>query len=121
MRSTNVLVMLVLLNGAAVLAGAMPVTADVGYQPTVGGDAAIEEATDAGKNIQSDRSNLDQFVGGVIAAATVITTMLGGVVAGPQMLINLGAPPALVTFIAAPLYIYVGLDILHVISGRDLL
>jgi len=36
------------------------------------------------------------------------------------MLINLGAPAALVTFVAAPLYIYVGLDILQVLSGRDI-
>jgi hypothetical protein len=108
------------LNGAAVFAGAMPVTDDLGYQPAVGGDAEIQEATDAGKEIQSERSSLDQFVGGIIAAASTITAMLGVVVAGPQMLINLGAPAALVTFIAAPLYIYVGLDLLQVLSGRDI-
>jgi hypothetical protein len=120
LRSTNVLVVLVLLNAAAVFAGTLPVTDDLGYQPTVGGDAEIQEATDAGKEIQSERSSLDQFVGGIIAAASTITAMLGVVVAGPQMLINLGAPAALVTFVAAPLYIYVGLDLLQVLSGRDI-
>jgi hypothetical protein len=32
----------------------------------------------------------------------------------------LGAPTVLVTFIAAPLYILVALDLLQVLSGRDI-
>jgi len=120
LRSTNVLVILVLLNGAAVFAGALPVTDDLGYQPSVGGDAKIDQAQSAGQEIQSERSSLDEFVGGIIAAASTLVTMFGVVVAGPQMLINLGAPAALVGFIAGPLYIYVGLDILQVLSGREI-
>jgi len=120
MRSTNVLVALVLLNGAAVFAGALPVSDDLGYQPSIGGGQEIAEAQAAGEQIQSDRSSLDQFVGGIIAAASTLTTMFSVVVAGPQMLINLGAPPLLVTFIAGPLYIFVALDLLQVLSGRDI-
>lgn len=120
LRSINILVILVLLNSSAVFVGAMPVSGDLGFQPSVGGDQAIDEATTAGEEIQSERSSLDQFVGGIIAAASTITTMLGVVVAGPTMLINLGVPAALVTLIAAPLYIYVGLDLLKVLSGRDI-
>lgn len=120
LRSTNILVALILLNSAAIFVGALPVSGELGYQPTVGGDDAIDEATSAGENIQSERSSLDQFVGGILAAASTITTMLGVVVAGPTMLINLGVPTALVTLLAGPLYVYVGLDILQVLSGRDI-
>lgn len=120
LRSTNILVILVLLNSAAIFVGGLPVSGDLGAQPTVGGDEKIDQATDAGKEIQSDRSSLDQFVGGILAAASTITTMLGVVVAGPTMLVNLGVPTALVTLIAAPLYVYVGLDLLQVLSGRDI-
>jgi hypothetical protein len=120
LRSTNILVILVLLNGAAVLVGAMPVSDDLGYQPTVGGDQQIEQAQSAGQEIQSERSSLDQFVGGIIAAASTLTTMFGVVVAGPTMLINLGVPAPLVGFIAGPLYVYVGLDLLQVLSGRSI-
>jgi hypothetical protein len=120
LRSTNVVILLVLLNASAVFVGAMPVTDEVGYQPAIGGDDAIDEAQQTGDKIQSDRSSLDQFVGGIIAAASTIATILSVVVAGPQMLINLGAPTVLVTFIAAPLYILVALDLLQVLSGRDI-
>jgi hypothetical protein len=121
MRSTNVLVFLVLLNSAAVFAATLPVTGDLGYAPTIGGDQQIDDAQTAGQEIQSDRSSLDQFVGGILAAANTVTTMFGVVVAGPLMLTNLGVPEALVTFVAAPLYIFVGLDILQILSGRDII
>lgn len=120
LRSTNILVILILLNSAAVFVGTLPVSGDLGYQPTVGGDDAINDATEAGEEIQSERSSLEQFVGGILAAASTITTMLGVVVAGPTMLINLGVPTAIVTLVAAPLYVYVGLDLLQVLSGRDI-
>lgn len=121
LRSTNILVVLILLNSAAIFVGALPVSGDLGYQPAVGGDSEIEEATSAGEKIESERSSLDQFVGGILAAASTITTMLGVVVAGPTMLINLGVPTAVVTLVAAPLYIYIGLDLLQVLSGRDII
>jgi hypothetical protein len=120
LRSTNIVVLLVLLNASAVFVGALPVTEEVGYEPAIGGDDAINEAQQTGDTIQSDRSSLDQFVGGIIAAASTIATILSVVVAGPQMLINLGAPTVLVTFIAAPLYVLVALDLLQVLSGRDI-
>jgi len=119
MRSTNILVFLIVLNASATFVGVLPVAGDLGYQPTVGGGEAVAEAQDAGQQIQSERSSLDQFVGGIIAAAETLTTMLGVVVAGPRMLINLGAPAALVTLLAAPLYIVVGLDLLQILSGRQ--
>lgn len=121
LRSTNVLIALVLLNASAVFVGALPVTDDLGYDPAIGGNDEIAEAQGAGESIQSERSSLDQFVGGIIAAATTITTMLSVVVAGPQMLINLGVPALVVTFLSAPLYILIGLDLLQVLSGRDLI
>jgi hypothetical protein len=120
MRSTNILIILVLLNSSAVLVGTLPVSGDLGYQPSIGGSEEITKAQSAGQEIKSERSSLDQFVGGIIAAASTISTMLGVVVAGPRMLINLGAPAALVTFLAAPMYVIVGLDLLQILSGRDI-
>lgn len=120
LKTTNIVVLLVLLNASAVFVGALPVTDDLGYQPAVGGDDAISEAQQTGERIESDRSSLDQFVGGIIAAAGTIATILSVVVAGPQMLINLGAPVPLVAFVASPLYILVALDLLQVLSGRDI-
>jgi hypothetical protein len=120
LKTTNIVVLLVLLNASAVFVGALPVTDELGFNPAVGGDDEIAEAQETGEQIDSDRSSLDQFVGGIIAAASSIAAILSVVVAGPQMLINLGAPPILITFVASPLYILVALDLLQVLSGRDI-
>lgn len=121
MRSTNILIFLVALNASAVVIGAVGVGADLGYQPTIGGDGEIQNANESAANVeaQSD-SAFDTFVGAVISAASTITTILGVVTAGPQMLINLGVPAFIVLPLATPLYILVGIDILQIISGRDL-
>jgi hypothetical protein len=120
LRSTNIVVLLVLLNASAVFVGALPVADDLGYSPAIGGGDTIDEAQSAGEEVKSDRSSLDQFVGGIIAAASTISTMLSVVVAGPQMLINLGVPTLIVTLVSGPLYVFVGLDLLQVLSGRDI-
>jgi hypothetical protein len=121
MRSTNILIFLVALNASAVVIGAVGLGADLGYQPTIGGDAEIQTANESAANVeaQSD-SAFDTFVGAVISAASTITTILGVVTAGPQMLINLGVPAFIVLPLATPLYILVGIDILQIISGRSL-
>lgn len=120
MRSTNIVIFLVLLNASAVFIGATPVGDDLGYSPTVGGDEQISNATDAASDVSASRSALDNFIAGVIAAAETMGTIFGVVIAGPQMFINLGVPGPLVAFISAPLYILVGVDVLQIISGRDI-
>jgi hypothetical protein len=119
MRSTNIVVFLVCLNAAAVLIGATGF-ADVGAAPEIGGDGVIDNAEQRTERISTDRSALDQFVDGVITAAQVVGVVFEVATAGPAMFRNLGVPDVIVTFVAAPLYIIVGLDVLQVISGRDI-
>lgn len=120
MRSTNLLIILVALNASAVLVGATGLGAALGYQPVVGGDGVIDDAeADAGE-IDAERSAIDTFVSGVITAAQTLLSMFSVVIAGPRMLINLGAPSSIVAFLSAPLYLLVSIDILEVISGRQL-
>lgn len=119
MRSTNLVVFLVLLNASAVLVGAVGI-GDVGTAPQIGGDSEIQAAQDVGTDISTDRSALDTFVSGIIAAAGSVQTIFTVAIAGPTLLANLGVPGPVVLFLSAPLYIVVALDILQVLSGRDL-
>jgi len=120
MRSTNILIILVALNSAALLVGAVGVGQDVGYQPTVGGDSQIDDANSSADSVSSNRGAFDSFVGAVITAAQTLMTIFGVVTAGPRMVMNLGVPSAIVVPLAAPLYILVGIDLLEIISGRSL-
>jgi hypothetical protein len=119
MRSTNIVVFLVCLNAAAVMVGSTGF-AEVGAAPEVGGGDVIEDARDQGREISTDRSALDQFVSGIIAAASSVSIIFEVALAGPTLFLNLGVPAPLVTFVAAPLYVIVGLDVLQVLSGRDI-
>lgn len=119
MRSTNLLIILVLLNASAVMVGAIGMD-DIGYSPEIGGGDQIADAESEARSLSTERSALDQFVAGVIAAVDTVRTIFGVVIAGPQMLANLGVPGPIVAFFAAPIYILVGLDLLQIISGRSI-
>jgi len=56
----------------------------------------------------------------MVAAASSVSIIFEVALAGPTLFLNLGVPAPLVAFVAAPLYVIVGLDVLQVLSGRDL-
>lgn len=120
MRSTNILIILVALNASAVLVGAIGLGADAGYEPTVGGNEQIEEANQTASDVEGSGGVIDSFVGAVLNALGQLVSIFAVVVAGPRMLAKLGVPGPLVALLAAPLYIVVGIDLLEVISGREL-
>jgi len=120
MRSTNILILLIALNASAVVLGAAGLSGDLGYDPSIGGDDDIERANATAGDVSAERGAFDAFVGAVISAAESLLTIFSVVTAGPQMLINLGAPRFVIVPFASLLYILVGIDILSVLSGREL-
>lgn len=120
MRSTNILIILIALNASAVLVGAVGLANDAGYQPTTGGGEQIEDANESASNVEGSGGVIDSFVGAVLSAVGQLVTIFKVVIAGPTMLANLGVPAPLVALVSAPLYIIVGIDLLEVISGRQL-
>ncbi len=119
MRSTKIVIFLVLLNGSALLVGATGLGPALGVDPAIGGDEQISEAEESVEEIDQDRSQLDLFTGGLIEAVTVLTSIFAIITAGPQMLINLGGPmiEPFIIFLSAPLYLIIGLDILNALIG----
>jgi len=73
MRSTNIVVFLVLLNSAAALVGAVGI-AGVGATPQIGGVEEIDSAQQQATDISTERSALDTFISGIIAAASSVQT-----------------------------------------------
>jgi hypothetical protein len=120
MRSTNILIFLVALNASAVVLGAAGLSGELGYQPSIGGDDDIAEANQTAGDVSAERGAFDAFVGAVISAAESLITIFSVVTAGPQMLVNLGAPKFVIFPFSTLLYILVGIDVYQVLSGRDL-
>jgi hypothetical protein len=121
MRSTNILIFLVALNGAAIALGGAGLTADAGFQPTPGGGEQIESANQTAGDIEATKGGaFDTFVGAVISGVGALTSIFDVVTAGPRMLVNLGAPAFVIFPLATPLYLLVGIDLLQILTGRDI-
>lgn len=120
MRSTNILILLIALNASAAMIGYSGLGEELGYQPTIGGDEEIDDAEAEAEQIESDPGSFETFIGGIISAARALTELFSIAIAGPRLFINLGVPTEIVGIFAAPLYILVSIDILEVISGRNL-
>jgi len=116
-RSANIALFLVLLNGSAAVVGAT-LGDPLGFQPTPGAGSAIEEIVTQSQELTADRSGLDNFVSGTIAAGQLFLSLIGITTAAPRMMLNIGMPPILTVLISAPIYLIVGLDIARVVSGR---
>jgi len=122
MRSTNIIIFLVCLNAAAAVVGA-GLGGQLGVEPTVGGDADIENAgsnvTDATENPSAGALS-GTLLGFVSAAGSVISAIDQIIFMGPNMFINLGAPSILIDPFKVVLIFVFGFDVAEVLSGRIL-
>jgi len=93
-RSANIALFLVLLNGSAAVVGAT-LGDPLGFQPTPGAGSAIEQIVSQSQELTADRSGLDNFVSGTIAAGQLFLSLIGITTAAPRMMLNIGMPPIL--------------------------
>lgn len=120
MRSTQIVIFLVALNAAAIVIGGVLGPA-IGIQPNVGGDGVIDDAQDSSRNqFESSRTGVGEFVSATFMVADFLKSIDDVVFAGPNMLINLGAPPILINPFKGLIVLVVGIDVAEVLSGRVL-
>lgn len=118
MRSTNLVIILVLMNA---MAGVVAVAVPFAPVPSPGGADAIQEAGEADDNLNPERQGIaDSFVGGVLSVAKFLDQIRVVVFAGPEMLGELGAPGVLVGGFEAVVGFVVAIDVAEIISGRVL-
>lgn len=122
MRSTNIIIFLICLNAAAVVTGAA-LGPQLGVQPSVGGDAKID---DANANITDETRDTNAgalsgtLLGFVTVAGDVVSAIDTVIFAGPNMFISLGAPALLVDPFKVLVAFVFGFDVAEVLSGRIL-
>jgi len=117
MRSTQLVLFLVLLNvGAGIAAAAIP--ADI--SPQTGGQNEIDEAENDVEDRDFGRIPGSELVAAFFSVMEMIEDVRGIVFYGPEMLVNLGAPRLLVTGFETVLAFVVAFDIGEVVTGRIL-
>lgn len=117
MRSTNLVIFLVLLNvSAGIVAVAAPVDVDV----LTGGDQKIDDTAGEVENRNVSRRGSGELIGSFLGLGTVIQTIGTVIFYGPEMLRNLGAPGLLVSGFEVVLVFVLGFDVAEAITGRQL-
>jgi hypothetical protein len=119
-ESSQIVVLLILLNASAAFAGTTAVAEDLGVQFALGADEEIEAANQSAKQQDITQQSEDELIGTILGTVGgPIRAIFSLVFAAPIMFINLGANQALVGVLSAPLYVVVGLNIIQLLTGRD--
>jgi hypothetical protein len=117
MRSTNIILFLVLLNVAAgITAGIAPGPVSV----ATGGDATIQGATAELGAGEVNEPQAGEITGSILNNANVLQTIDDIVFLGPNMLANLGMPLVFASGFKAVLGFVVAFDIAEAVTGREL-
>jgi hypothetical protein len=117
MRSTNIVIFLVLLNAAAGVVGAVGVGP---AQPATGASGEIDSASTDLQNRQSDQPATDEITGSFFGVGKVIQTIDGIIFHGPNMLGQLGMPGVLVGALKTVITFVVAFDVAEAVTGRVL-
>lgn len=118
MRSVNLVIILFLLNASAGLMVASGYAEDIGISLTPGADEELNTAEDTAQNVSAGSSIGQTLFGLLAAAAKTANTIFTVIFIAPIMFQNLGVPTWITTFVFAPMYIIVGIDILQILTGR---
>lgn len=118
MRSVNIVVILFLLNASAGLLVASGFAGDIGIDIDPGADDEIDAAESPAQNVSTGSSISQTLFGSLAAGAKTARSIFTVIFIAPIMFQNLGVPTWVTTFVFAPMYILVGVDILQILTGR---
>lgn len=114
----KVTIAMIALNAAIAFLAAAGAASAWGVQMQTGIGDTVEQVNDAAEEIGSGPVGLIEAVSGMgIAAITLIVDLVEIAFAGPRLLQNMGVPSFITTFIFAPLYVVVAIDIVAILRG----
>lgn len=88
-------------------------------EPGVGQE--VQRANESAAEIGSGPVGLIDALGGAtVAAVDALAGLFSIIFAAPTLLLNVGVPTFIVTFVFAPLYLIVAIDVIAILRGFDL-
>jgi len=117
MRSTNLVLFLILLNAAAGVAAA-GLALDVA--PSTGASGIIGDTSGDLEDREVNRPASDELIGSFFGVGALIQSIRNIVFFGPEMLRNLGAPPIIINGFQTVLIFIVSFDVAEAVTGRNL-
>jgi len=118
LRSVNIAVILFLLNASAGLMVASGFAEDVGVELDPGAGDELDAVNESSQNVSTGSSIGQTLFGTIAEVAKTAQSIFSIIFIAPIMFQNLGVPSFITAFVFAPMYIYVSVDILNVLTGR---
>jgi len=119
-KAMSIVIFAIFLNAVPGLMLASGVAADMGVDPSVGGDAQVQEANQEASNIEPSGGFGETLFTLYTSLGTTLQGVLGVLIGAELMFISLGVPDWLVAFIFAPKFIIFGAALIYVLAGRRL-
>lgn len=99
---------------------AIGVASDMGLETVLSVDSGLQGAVDGLNTIQSGGISAESLVGLYSVAFNAIKIFVGGLTAGPRLMIAAGIPAEFVLFLSAPIPLLAGRLVIYSLTGRDL-
>jgi hypothetical protein len=117
MRSTNLILFLILLNASA---GIVAATGPTNLSPSTGGSDVIVRAQGDVVERETNQPTSEEIIGSFFGLGKLIQAIDDIIFAGPNMLQMLGMPNILVTGFKTSVIFIVGFDVAEAVTGRPL-
>lgn len=116
--TTTILVIVVLMNGAAGIMVESGVSGDLGVQMNPGGQDEVDNANETAQENFEPGGGLSTLINLFVSVGQTFATIISSIFVAPLMFMNLGFPSWIVVPIFAPMYIIATLEIVSIVSGR---
>jgi|APHM01.1.fsa_nt_gi hypothetical protein len=117
MRSTNLILFLILLNASA---GIVAATGPTNLSPSAGGSDVIVRAEGEIVERETDQPSSEEIIGSFFGLGKLLQSIDQVLFAGPNMLQRLGMPAILVTGFKTAVIFIAGFDVAEAVTGRKL-
>lgn len=119
--TSTILVVLILLNGTVTVMEASGLGDDLGVELAPGIDDSMDDVvTQMQEGFSPDASVAESLVSVLFAAGSLFQIVIEGLYAAPAMMLNLGFPSWIVVPFFAPAYLLSTLELVFLLSGRDM-
>lgn len=119
--TSTILVIMILLNGSITVYEGSGLSDDVGVVVAPGVNAAMNDVVDYMKKGFNPNTNIaESVINLMLAGLSVFRVVVEGLHAAPSMFINLGFPDWVVYPFMAPLYLISTLEMVYVVTGRNM-
>lgn len=118
--AVNTAVFLLFVNGAAGLMVASGTAADLGVNPSVSGDQAINDANTELGDVEPGGGFASTLYALYNSMVGPVKAFVGLIFGGPLILASVGVPSWILNFVFLPQYAVVGATIIYVLTQRAL-